>query len=146
MIDKISLEQVQSRFHVDELKSARSQRISNLETAFLTASDNQDGANLVKSIFSISALANDSLEFRVETQENYNTLRNHLVEIIAYINRVRDDKKGEISSSRGPQPPDDQIRPGGGSRSEPPRKRGGRSNRGGGSTSSRGFRYWLGGS
>ncbi|KZV47810.1 hypothetical protein F511_40913 [Dorcoceras hygrometricum] len=41
-VDKISLEQVQSRFHVDELKAALSQKISNLETSFLTASVNQD--------------------------------------------------------------------------------------------------------
>ncbi|KZV17905.1 hypothetical protein F511_06832 [Dorcoceras hygrometricum] len=59
----------------------------------------------------------------------------------AYINRGRDDKKGEGSSSCGPQPPDDQNRPGDsgrgrGSRSEPPRKRGG-------STSSRVFNIGL---
>ncbi|KZV49350.1 hypothetical protein F511_09257 [Dorcoceras hygrometricum] len=43
-----------------------------------------------------AAIANDFLEFIVETQENYNTLRAHLAEIIAYINRGRDDKKGEV--------------------------------------------------
>ncbi|KZV41729.1 golgin candidate 5-like [Dorcoceras hygrometricum] len=71
---------------------------------------------------------------------------------VAYINRGRDDKKGEVSSIRGPQPPDDRIRPGSGdsergrgSISEPSRKRGS-GYRGGGSTSSRRFRYWLGGS
>ncbi|KZV40490.1 hypothetical protein F511_23827 [Dorcoceras hygrometricum] len=67
------------------------------------------------------------LAFREESQEHYITLPDHLAEIIAYINRGRDDKKGEIGSIRGPQPPpDDKSRPsgGGGSRSEPPRKRG----------------------
>ncbi|KZV29437.1 hypothetical protein F511_19373 [Dorcoceras hygrometricum] len=93
-----------------------------------------------------AAIVNDLLEFRVEAQENFQTLSANLSEIISYINRGRDDIKGEISSSRGPQPPNDQSRPGsgGGSRSEPPRKRGGGSNRGGGNTSSSGFRYWFG--
>ncbi|KZV44120.1 hypothetical protein F511_15219 [Dorcoceras hygrometricum] len=52
---------------------------------------------------------------------------------------------GGVSNSRGPQPPEYRSRPGsgGGSRSESSRKRGG-GYRGGGSTSSRGFRYWLG--
>ncbi|KZV25635.1 peroxisome assembly factor-2 [Dorcoceras hygrometricum] len=142
-VDKISLEQVQSICHIDELKTALSKKVSSLETAFLTASDNQDKEVQDHK----AAIANYLLEFRVEAQENFNTLSAHLSEIIAYINRGRDDKKGEISISRVPQPPDDQIRPsGGGSRSEPLRKRGGGSNREGGSTSSRGFRYWLGGS
>ncbi|KZV27836.1 hypothetical protein F511_39014 [Dorcoceras hygrometricum] len=93
-----------------------------------------------------AAITNYLLEFHVEAHENFQTLSTQLSEIIAYINRGRDDKKGEGSSSRGPQPPNDQSRPGsgGGSRREPPRKRGGGSNRGGGRTSSRGFRYWFG--
>ncbi|KZV20694.1 hypothetical protein F511_09671 [Dorcoceras hygrometricum] len=70
-----------------------------------------------------AAIAHDLLEFRVESQENSHTLSANLSEIIAYINRGRDDKKGEISSSRGPQPPDDRSRPsGGGSSSDPSRK------------------------
>ncbi|KZV50145.1 hypothetical protein F511_26461 [Dorcoceras hygrometricum] len=168
-VDTISLEQVQTRFHIDELKTALSKKISNLETAFLTASDNQDrvilvpnnvlrkkmqvqNAALSKKLDDIrkeiqdqkAAIAHDFLEFRVESQKNFNTLSAHLSEIIAYINRGRDDKRGENSSSRGPQPPEDKSRPsGGGSRSAPTRKRGGGSH-GGGGTSSRGFRYWLG--
>ncbi|KZV35728.1 Calcium-binding EF hand family protein isoform 1 [Dorcoceras hygrometricum] len=35
------------------------------------------------------------LAFREESQEHYSTLHEHLVEIIAYINRGRDDKLGE---------------------------------------------------
>ncbi|KZV41248.1 hypothetical protein F511_41905 [Dorcoceras hygrometricum] len=99
-----------------------------------------------------AAITNDLLEFRVESQQNFATLSTQLSEIISYINRVRDDKKGEVSSSRGPQPPDDRSKPGPGdsgrgrgSSSEPSRKRGS-GYRGGESTSSRGFRYWLGGS
>ncbi|KZV23068.1 hypothetical protein F511_25110 [Dorcoceras hygrometricum] len=47
-IDKISLEQVQTRFHIDELKAALSKKISDLETAFLTGSDNQDRVVLLQ--------------------------------------------------------------------------------------------------
>ncbi|KZV39147.1 227 kDa spindle- and centromere-associated protein [Dorcoceras hygrometricum] len=162
----ISIEKVQTRFHLDELKATLFKNISSLETAFLTTSDNQDRVVLAltnvlrkemqaqkyalsKELDAMrkeiqdqkAAIMNDLLEFRVEAQENFQTLSAHLAELIAYINRVRDDKKGELSSSRGPQPPDDRSRPGPGdsgrgrgSRSEPPRKRGG-------STSSRGFRY-----
>ncbi|KZV30280.1 hypothetical protein F511_37183 [Dorcoceras hygrometricum] len=175
MVDQISIEQVQTRFHIDELKAALSKKITNLETAFLTAYDNQDRVVLVqnnvlckemqvqkaalsKELDVIhkeiqdqkAAIAHDLLEFLVESRENFNTLSAQLSEIIAYINRGRDDKKGEDSSSQGPQPPDDRIRPGPGdsgrgrgSSSEPSRKIGTGSYRGGGSRSSRGCNYWF---
>ncbi|KZV42995.1 65-kDa microtubule-associated protein 3-like [Dorcoceras hygrometricum] len=65
--------------------------------------------------------------------ENYNILTSQLSELVDYINRGGDAKKGEGSSSRGLQPPpNDRSRPGSGdssrgrgSRSEPARKRGG---------------------
>ncbi|KZV47095.1 hypothetical protein F511_32626 [Dorcoceras hygrometricum] len=167
-VDQISLEQVQTIFHIDELKAALSKKISNLETTFLTALDNQDQVVLVQKNFlrkemqvqkdAISkelndmrkelldqkaAISHDLLEFQVESQENFNTLHTQLSEIIAYINRVRDDKRGEVSSSHRPQPPDDRSKPGPGdsgkgrgSSSESTRKRGS-GYRGGGSTSSR---------
>ncbi|KZV17456.1 hypothetical protein F511_41754 [Dorcoceras hygrometricum] len=93
------------------------------------------------------------MEFRVQAQENFNTLTSQLSELVDYINRGGDAKKGERGSSRGPQPPpDDHGRPGsgnegsrhgGGSRSESSSKRyyrSGGSHRGSG----RGFGYWLG--
>ncbi|KZV48110.1 hypothetical protein F511_15765 [Dorcoceras hygrometricum] len=111
-VDKISTEQVQTRFHIDELKAALSKKISNLEIAFLTSSDNQDRvvhvqndvlrkemqvqkAALSKELDDIrkemqdhkAAIAHDLLEFRVEAQEKFNTLSAHLFEIIAYINK-----------------------------------------------------------
>ncbi|KZV26981.1 hypothetical protein F511_39246 [Dorcoceras hygrometricum] len=86
----------------------------------------------------MAAICNDLLELRVESQQNFQTLSSQLSEIIAYINRGGDAKKGE--SSRGPQPPpDDKSRTRGGSRSEPQRKIGSCSYRGGGR-----MRYWLG--
>ncbi|KZV54634.1 hypothetical protein F511_02668 [Dorcoceras hygrometricum] len=125
---------VQIRFHLDELKAALFKKTSSLETAFLTASGNQDRVVLAQTNVLCkemqaqkdalskevdatrkevhdqkAAITNDLLEFRVEAQENFQTLSTQLSEIIAYINRSRDDKKGEVSnSSRGPQPPDDQ--------------------------------------
>ncbi|KZV28123.1 hypothetical protein F511_29601 [Dorcoceras hygrometricum] len=163
-VDQISIEHVKTRLHLDELKAVLFKKISSLQTAFLTASDNQDRVVLSqtnvlhkdmqahkdamsKELDAMrkevqdqkAAITKDLLEFHVEAQENFHTLSAHLAELIAYINRDRDDKKGEASSSRVPQPPDDRSGRGRGSRSEPPRKRGG-------STSSRGFRYWLGGS
>ncbi|KZV46612.1 splicing factor 3B subunit 1-like [Dorcoceras hygrometricum] len=98
----------------------------------------------------LAVIRNYLLEFRAETQEHYTTLRDNLVELIAFFNRGRDDKKGEVGSSQGqgPQPPpDNRNRPGGGggSRSEPTRKRGGGGS--GGSHrregSRRYWRYWL---
>ncbi|KZV56949.1 splicing factor 3B subunit 1-like [Dorcoceras hygrometricum] len=92
------------------------------------------------------ALSHKIMEFRVQAQENYNHLMSQLSELVDYINRGRDDKKGESGSSRGPQPPGDRGRPGsgdggnrsrGGSRTEPPRKRGG------GGSQRRDWRYWI---
>ncbi|KZV19004.1 hypothetical protein F511_11925 [Dorcoceras hygrometricum] len=136
-VDQISLEQVQTRFHIDELNVALSKKISNLETTFLTASYNQDQVVLVQNnvlrkemqvqMAALStelddickeiqdhkaAIAHDMIEFHVESKENFQTLSAHLYEIIAYINRGHDDKKGEDSNSRGPQHPEDRSRPG----------------------------------
>ncbi|KZV32488.1 hypothetical protein F511_24077 [Dorcoceras hygrometricum] len=82
-----------------------------------------------------AALSNYLMELRVQAQENNNTLTSQFSELVDYINRGGDAKKGEGSSSQGPQPPpDDRSRPGSkdssrgrgrGSRSEPARKRGG---------------------
>ncbi|KZV54997.1 hypothetical protein F511_31258 [Dorcoceras hygrometricum] len=47
-VDQISLEQVQSKFHLEKLKAELSKRISHLETALITASENQDRATLVQ--------------------------------------------------------------------------------------------------
>ncbi|KZV18664.1 hypothetical protein F511_40450 [Dorcoceras hygrometricum] len=166
-VHQISLEQVQTKFHIEKLKAALFTKISSLETAFLTRSDNQDMAVLVHNDFlhkemkdqkaalsqeldvickevqdQKTALSNDLMEFRVQAQDNFNTLTAQLSELVAYINRGGDAKKGEMSSGRVPPPPGDQNRPGGGSRSEPSRKRGSGSQS---SSRQRGFRYWLGG-
>ncbi|KZV16897.1 hypothetical protein F511_33676 [Dorcoceras hygrometricum] len=141
---------------LESLTPPNSRLLTDLEMAFAHASTHKERVFRNK-IFDFqqeiktqkSALSQDLNDFRMETQEGINTLSTKFSEIIAYINKGRDDKKGE-ESSRGP-PPDDRSRPGsgssrpgeGGSRSEPP-KRGGGSNRGGASRSSRGFRLvWM---
>ncbi|KZV44614.1 hypothetical protein F511_33022 [Dorcoceras hygrometricum] len=86
----------------------------------------------------LAVIRNDLLEFRVDTQGQLASLGTNLSELIAFITKGSDDKKGEESSSHGRgQPP-----PGsGGSKSEPSRKRG----TSGGSSGSRqkSWRYWL---
>ncbi|KZV58433.1 hypothetical protein F511_30705 [Dorcoceras hygrometricum] len=108
-IDKIRLEQLSTLDSIDELKAALSSKIIGLEMGFARASSHQEMV--------FRAELND-----VRKEEGLNTLRAQLSEIIAYINRGRDDKKRE-ESSRGPLP-DYRSRPsGGGSSSEPLRKR-----------------------
>ncbi|KZV44026.1 hypothetical protein F511_05309 [Dorcoceras hygrometricum] len=53
---------------------------------------------------------NDLLEFNAQAQETLNHITDQLSELIAYINRGGNDKKGEVSSSRPQPPPDDQNR------------------------------------
>ncbi|KZV58416.1 hypothetical protein F511_14772 [Dorcoceras hygrometricum] len=60
-------------------------------------------------------IRNELLEFRVHTHGQLASLGTHLAELIAFITKGSDDKKGEDSSSRCPQPPpDNQSRPSGG--------------------------------
>ncbi|KZV26409.1 hypothetical protein F511_36323 [Dorcoceras hygrometricum] len=114
-----------------------------------------DLANIRKEVRDISkefddklaVIRNDLLEFRVETQEQYATLRANLAELMAFVTRGRDDKKGEVDSShgRGQPPPEDKSKPGSGdggssgSRSEPSRKRGSSGSK------QRDCRYWING-
>ncbi|KZV17585.1 nuclear matrix constituent protein 1-like protein [Dorcoceras hygrometricum] len=145
LVDQISLEQVQSKFQLEKLKADLSKRISLLETAMIIASENQDQAILVQTNFirkeiqdhkaalstdldvfrkevqdQKAVLSNDLMEFHVQAQENYNTLTTQLYELVDYINWGSDAKKGEMSSSRGPQPPPDDInRPRSGDRAIP---------------------------
>ncbi|KZV49499.1 hypothetical protein F511_15203 [Dorcoceras hygrometricum] len=56
----------------------------------------------------VAATRNDLLEFRAQAQQTLNIVTNQLSELVDYINRGGNDKKGEVSSSR--PPPDDQNR------------------------------------
>ncbi|KZV25143.1 hypothetical protein F511_42110 [Dorcoceras hygrometricum] len=58
----------------------------------------------------VAATRNDLLEFCAQAQETLNHIADQLSELIAYINRGGNDKKGEVSSSRHQPPPDDQNR------------------------------------
>ncbi|KZV45579.1 hypothetical protein F511_27189 [Dorcoceras hygrometricum] len=134
----LSLEVLESRRKLQSQQVAWSQDMDN---KLKGVQDHQD------------ALSHDLMEFRVQAQENFNTLTSQLSELVDYINRGGHAKNGESGSSRGPQPPPDDrgrpgsgnggSRPGGGSRSESSSKRYYRS---GGSHkgSGRGIGYWLG--
>ncbi|KZV20595.1 hypothetical protein F511_31905 [Dorcoceras hygrometricum] len=59
----------------------------------------------------VAATRNDLLEFRAQAQQTLNIITDQLGELVAYINRGGNDKKGEVVSSSRPQPPpDDQNR------------------------------------
>ncbi|KZV45370.1 Splicing factor 3B subunit [Dorcoceras hygrometricum] len=114
LVDQISLEHVQNRIQMERLKSESLQRSPSLRPYFLPRADNQDRASRVQTdIFrkevkyreaalskkfedELAVIRNDLLEFRVETQEQYTTLRDNLAELIAFSNRGRDDKKGKL--------------------------------------------------
>ncbi|KZV32736.1 BEACH domain-containing protein lvsC-like [Dorcoceras hygrometricum] len=56
----------------------------------------------------VAATRHDFLEFSAQAQQTLNIITAQLSELVAYINRGGNDKKGEVSSSR--PPPDDQNR------------------------------------
>ncbi|KZV51885.1 hypothetical protein F511_13569 [Dorcoceras hygrometricum] len=59
----------------------------------------------------VAATQNDLLEFRAQAQQTLNIITDQLGELVSYINRGGNDKKGEVvSSSRHQPPPDDQNR------------------------------------
>ncbi|KZV46700.1 pentatricopeptide repeat-containing protein mitochondrial-like [Dorcoceras hygrometricum] len=59
----------------------------------------------------VAATRNDLLECSAQAQQTLNIITSQLSELVAYINRGGDNKKGEVrSSSRPPPPPADQIR------------------------------------
>ncbi|KZV35404.1 cell division control protein 2C [Dorcoceras hygrometricum] len=89
-------------------------------------------------------------DFQQKTETALDHIISQLSELVAYINRGGNDKKGETSSSRGPQPPpDDRGKRDSGSDSG--RGRGGRSESrkrpysgGSGGSHRRSFSHWLG--
>ncbi|KZV50766.1 hypothetical protein F511_27968 [Dorcoceras hygrometricum] len=62
----------------------------------------------------LADIRNELLEFRVETQGQLASLGTHLAELIAFLTKGSDDKKGEGISSRPQPPPENQSRPSGG--------------------------------
>ncbi|KZV48605.1 hypothetical protein F511_28080 [Dorcoceras hygrometricum] len=158
-VNQIKFEKVQARDDVYKLKDVLLLHISSLERRFTEISDQRTQKAALSTELDVirkdvqdqkAALFNDLMEFHVQAQEKFNTLTSQLSELVDYINRGGDVKKGEGSSSRGPLPPNDRSRPGSGdssrgrgSRSEPARKRGG----GGGSHrregSGRDWKYWI---
>ncbi|KZV39371.1 hypothetical protein F511_33837 [Dorcoceras hygrometricum] len=58
----------------------------------------------------VAATRNDLLDFRAQAQQTPNIITAQLSELVAYINRGGNDKKGEVSSSRPQPPPDEKNR------------------------------------
>ncbi|KZV50035.1 uveal autoantigen with coiled-coil domains and ankyrin repeats-like [Dorcoceras hygrometricum] len=89
----------------------------------------------------LAVIRNDLLEFCVETQGQLASLSTNLAELIAFVTKGRDDKKGEVGSShgRGQPPPGDGG--GSGSRSESSKRRYDRSV----GPRKRSSEYWFGG-
>ncbi|KZV42829.1 hypothetical protein F511_27169 [Dorcoceras hygrometricum] len=158
-VSQLSIKQMRTTSSIGDLRNELLSKIDNIEKAATESRTKQDQchrnnrlADIVKDFKAqkadfddqLAAICTDLLEFRVETQEQYATLRDNLSELIAFFNRVHDDKKGEVGSSQGQPPPDDRSRPGGygGSRSEPVKRRGSGSKSG---PRRRGLGYWFGG-
>ncbi|KZV46244.1 hypothetical protein F511_08687 [Dorcoceras hygrometricum] len=104
--------QVRTLEDVDDLKAVLCSRISHLETSFQIDSTHNRHVfrNLIRDVQQeVNTLKDDLNEFRQDTQTGIATLSTQLSEIIAYINRGRDDKKGEGSRSQGQQPPEEIV-------------------------------------
>ncbi|KZV30245.1 hypothetical protein F511_38990 [Dorcoceras hygrometricum] len=85
----------------------------------------------------LAVIRNDLLEFRVETRGQLASLGTNLAELIAFVTKGRDEKKGKLISSHGREQPPRGDGGSGGSRSEPSKKRGSSGSR------QKSWRYWL---
>ncbi|KZV56836.1 hypothetical protein F511_20076 [Dorcoceras hygrometricum] len=120
---RASIEQIRDRVDDAKLKDTLLLHLHGIEQRFTIRLDDQDrvlGALLdvrrvVKELDAkvtyldgqVAATRNYFLEFRATAQESLNHITDQLSELVNYINRGGNDKKGEDSSSRGPQPPPD---------------------------------------
>ncbi|KZV45265.1 hypothetical protein F511_16848 [Dorcoceras hygrometricum] len=123
LVNQMSTERVQMRNDSEKLQDMLLMEIRSLDKKVTEILIQQD--SLYRGLDDIrkdvdetkAALSNAILEFHAQAQENYNNLSSQLGELVAYINRGGNDKKGEGgSSSRETQPPpgDREVRPGSG--------------------------------
>ncbi|KZV43943.1 hypothetical protein F511_11917 [Dorcoceras hygrometricum] len=162
-VSQLSIKQMRTTSSIGDVKNELLSKIDNIEKADAEARTQQDHVfrYLIKSVkqevqLHKTTLSLEMIEFKkvlrahsaivttdlsdILKEEQYATLRDNLTELIAFFNRGRDDKKGEVGSNRGPA--DDRSRPGGGggSRSEPVKRRGSGSQSG---PRRRGLEYWF---
>ncbi|KZV47971.1 hypothetical protein F511_20483 [Dorcoceras hygrometricum] len=151
--------------HYLALKAVRNQNVILSTDLEATKKEVRDIKDALSKDFDdkLADIRNELLEFRVETQGQLASLSTHLAELIAFLTKGSDDKKGEGSSSRPQPPPDNQSRPSGGNggsgnrAEEQSRYRGGSQRRGdrsgsskrrysssGGGPFRRSFEDWLG--
>ncbi|KZV57423.1 hypothetical protein F511_04860 [Dorcoceras hygrometricum] len=96
-IDKIHLKQVRTLKDIDDLKAVLTSRMSRLETSVQNVSTHHENIfrHLIRAVQQeVKTMKDDSTVFRQETQTGIATLNTQLSEIVAYLNRGRDDKKG----------------------------------------------------
>ncbi|KZV30285.1 hypothetical protein F511_34301 [Dorcoceras hygrometricum] len=80
-VDQVSLEKVQSRFHVGKLKADLSRRISSLETAFIMASYNQDRAAFVQTNILRKEMKDQKAALSQEFGDQLAAIHNDLIEL-----------------------------------------------------------------
>ncbi|KZV16261.1 myosin-2 heavy chain-like [Dorcoceras hygrometricum] len=121
-----SIDQIRARDGDAKLKDILLMHLHGIEQRLTTRLDDQDrvlGALLdvrrvkeleAKVIYldeQVAATRNALLEFSAQAQQTLNIITDQLSELVAYINRGGNDKKGEVvSRSRPKPPPDDQNR------------------------------------
>ncbi|KZV38651.1 dirigent protein 21-like [Dorcoceras hygrometricum] len=145
-ISELSIKQLRTQRKIGDLQNAILSKIDTREKATAEAHLRKEVKDLKAHLSKefddkLAVIRNDLLEFRVETQEQLASLSTNLAELIAFVTKGRDDKKGEVGSShgRGQPPPGDGG--GSGSRSESSKRRYDRS----GGPRKRSAEYWFGG-
>ncbi|KZV29311.1 hypothetical protein F511_08318 [Dorcoceras hygrometricum] len=115
LIDQVQFEQIRRKDDMDKLKDILLMHIRDLEKHFSDCFDQQDMAYRKRISTQVVAVAtgltdvqkyvqdtkddffHQLLDFRAQAQENYNNLTTLLGELVDYINRGGNDKKGEES-------------------------------------------------
>ncbi|KZV17580.1 hypothetical protein F511_25233 [Dorcoceras hygrometricum] len=114
---EVQIQKTALSFEVHEFKQGVQAQSGIFSTDLATISKGRDLSKEFDD--KLAVIRNALLEFRVETQGQLASLSTNLSELIAFVTKGRDDKKGEVGSShgRGQPPPGDGG--GSGSRSEP---------------------------
>ncbi|KZV44842.1 hypothetical protein F511_09122 [Dorcoceras hygrometricum] len=147
-ISQLSIKQLKTQSSIGNLQNHLLSRIDDLEKASANARTQHDqelrGVRAQSGIFStglatihkevrdlskefddkVAVIRNDLLEFNVETQGQSASLSTNLAELISFVTKGHDDKKGEVGSSHGRDQPPPEDGGGSRSRSEPSKKRG----------------------
>ncbi|KZV26601.1 protein SHOOT GRAVITROPISM 6 [Dorcoceras hygrometricum] len=101
-ISQLSIKHLRTQSNIGNLQNHLLLRIDDLEKYSANAHTQIPSRDLSKEFDDkLAVIRNDLLEFRMETQGQYATLSANLAELIAFVTKGRDDKKGEVGSSHG---------------------------------------------